>query len=208
MPVLQLDHPLIQHKLGLMREANISTRDFRQLTHELGALLTYEATRDLSLIPADIQTWQGTATIQQVEGKKLTLVPILRAGLGMLNGVLELIPNAKVSVVGLYRDKETLEPVPYYEKLATDLPKRSALVLDPILATGGSMIAAIDLLKRAGCQSIKALVIIASEAGIQSVLDAHPDVHIYTASIDPMLTDKGYVLPGLGDAGDKIFGTK
>ncbi len=208
MSVQEIKHPLVQHKLGLMRSSNKSTRSFRQLAAEVGCLLTYEATKDLELEKYTIEGWCGDIQAERIKGKKITVVPILRAGLGMLDGVLELVPSAKISVVGLYRDEETLEPVTYFEKLASDIDARMALVVDPMLATGGSMIATIDLLKEAGCTSIRALVLVAAPEGIEKVQAAHPDVDIFTASIDDCLNEHGYIMPGLGDAGDKIFGTK
>lgn len=208
MSVKEINHPLVKHKLGLMREHDRSTRSFRQLVSEVGSLLTYEATADLPLEDYEIESWVGPTKVERIQGKKITVVPILRAGLGMLDGVLELVPSAKVSVVGLYRDEETLEPVTYFEKLAGDIEQRMALVVDPMLATGGSMLACIDMLKAAGCKQIRALVLVAAPEGIAKVLEAHPDVEIYTASVDSHLDDNGYIVPGLGDAGDKIFGTR
>ncbi len=209
MAVHEIKHPLIQHKIGLMRESNISSKDFRELASEVGNLLTYEATRDLPTESADIQGWTGeTLQVQQIKGKKITVVPILRAGLGMLDGVLQLIPNAKISVVGLYRDEETLEPVPYFDKVVKDIDIRTALIVDPMLATGGTLIATIDLLKQKGCEQIMGLFLVAAPEGIEVVQKAHPDVDIFTASIDDRLNEQGYILPGLGDAGDKIFGTR
>lgn len=208
MSVYEIKHPLVRHKLGLMREASKSTRGFRQLAAEVGALLTYEATKDLELETYQIKGWCGPIQAERIKGKKFTVVPILRAGIGMLDGVLDLVPSAKISVVGLYRDEETLEPVPYFEKLAHDIEERMALIVDPMLATGGSMIATIDMLKNAGCSSIRALVLVAAPEGIAKVQAAHPDVDIFTASIDSHLNDQGYIIPGLGDAGDKIFGTR
>jgi len=191
-----------------MRAKNMSTRSFRQLSAEVGSLLTYEATKDLELEDFQMEGWDGELTGQRLVGKKATVVPILRAGIGMLDGVLELMPSAKISVVGLYRDEETLEPVTYFEKLASDIEQRMALIIDPMLATGGSMNATIDILKKAGCKNIRALVLVAAPEGIEKVQSAHPDVDIYTASIDDHLNENGYIIPGLGDAGDKIFGTK
>lgn len=208
MSVHEIKHPLVRHKLGLMRSASKSTRGFRQLAAEVGALLTYEATKDLELEEYKVDGWCGKVTAERIKGKKFTVVPILRAGIGMLDGVLDLVPSAKISVVGLYRDEETLEPVPYFEKLAHDIEERMALIVDPMLATGGSMIATIDMLKKAGCTSIRALVLVAAPEGIAKVQAAHPDVDIFTASIDSHLNEQGYIIPGLGDAGDKIFGTK
>lgn len=208
MAVHEVRHPLVQHKLGIMRKENTSTRNFRVLTSEVGSLLTYEATTDLELENYTIETWAGQTQAQRIKGKKITVVPILRAGLGMLDGVLDMIPSAKVSVVGLYRNEETLEPVAYFEKLAHDIDQRTALVVDPMLATGGSMIAAIDMLKAAGCTSIRALVLVAAPEGLRKMAAAHPEVDIYTAAIDERLNEHGYIVPGLGDAGDRIFGTK
>ncbi|MGJ3257601.1 MAG: uracil phosphoribosyltransferase [Alcanivorax sp.] len=208
MSVHEITHPLVKHKLGLLRQQSLSTRSFRQLTAEVGSLLTYEATSDLQLEDYQVDTWMGPAPAQRIKGKKVTVVPILRAGIGMLDGVLELIPSAKVSVVGVYRDEDTLEPVAYFEKLAHDIDERLALVVDPMLATGGSLVACIDMLKKAGCQQIRALVLVAAPEGIEKVKAAHPDVDIYTASVDQGLNEDGYIIPGLGDAGDKIFGTR
>ena len=209
MAVHEIKHPLIQHKLGLMRVADISTKQFRELTNELGSLLTYEATRNLSTEDVDIDGWAGQPiTVKRIKGKKITVVPILRAGLGMLDGVMNLIPNAKISVVGLYRDEETLQPVAYFDKVVKDVEQRTALIIDPMLATGGTLIATIDLLKQKGCNQIMALCLVAAPEGIQAVTAAHPEIDIYVAAVDQQLNDKGYILPGLGDAGDKIFGTR
>lgn len=208
MPVYEVKHPLIRHKLGLMRRREISTKNFRELAQELAALLTYEATQDFSLQEKTIDGWAGPVSIEQISGKKVTIVPILRAGLGMLDGVLSLIPSARVSVVGQVRNEETLEASTYLEKLVGELDQRMAIIIDPMLATGNSLIATIELLKKAGSTEIRALILVAAPEGIKKVLDAHPDVSIYTASVDQGLNDKSYILPGLGDAGDKIFGTK
>lgn len=208
MPVYEVKHPLIRHKLGLMRRREISTKNFRELAQELAALLTYEATQDFSLQEEVIEGWAGPVTIEQISGKKVTIVPILRAGLGMLDGVLSLIPSARVSVVGQVRDEETLEANTYLEKLVGELDQRMAIIIDPMLATGNSLIATIELLKKAGSTEIRALTLVAAPEGIQKVLAAHSDVSIYTASIDQGLNAKSYILPGLGDAGDKIFGTR
>ncbi|UZK04161.1 uracil phosphoribosyltransferase [Venatoribacter cucullus] len=208
MSVHEIRHPLVRHKIGLMRSKSLSTRSFRQLVAEVGSLLTYEATRDLELENYTIDGWCGPIEAERIRGKKITVVPILRAGLGMLDGVLELVPSAKISVVGIYRDEETLQPVSYFDKLAHDIDQRIALIVDPMLATGGSMVATIDLLKAAGCTSIRALVLVAAPEGIKKVQEAHPDVEIFTASVDSHLNADGYIIPGLGDAGDKIFGTK
>ncbi|MDG1733292.1 MAG: uracil phosphoribosyltransferase [Thalassotalea sp.] len=207
MSVHELTHPLVKHKISLMRKADMSTKDFRQLSAEVGSLITYEATKDLEIEEFQMQGWDGEITGQRIKGKKITVVPILRAGIGMLDGVLELVPSAKISVVGLYRDEETLEPVSYFEKLTSNIDQRIALVIDPMLATGGSMNATIDILKKAGCKDIRALVLVAAPEGIAKMQEEHPDVRLYTAAIDSHLNEKGYIIPGLGDAGDKIFGT-
>ncbi len=208
MPVHEIRHPLIRHKLGLMRRADISTKNFRELAQELGALLTYEATQDLPLEDYCIDGWCGEVAAEKIAGKKITVVPILRAGIGMLDGVLSLIPSAKVSVVGLARNEQTLEAERYLEKLVPEIDRRLALIIDPMLATGGSLIATIDLLKQAGCREIRALVLVAAPEGIAALDAAHPEVRIYTAAIDERLNEHGYIIPGLGDAGDKIFGTR
>ncbi len=208
MTVHVVEHPLIRHKLGLMREHTVSTKDFREMASELAALLTYEATKDLETEPREIQGWAGSVTVERIKGKKITIVPILRAGLGMMDGVLNLIPSAKVSVVGFYRNEETLEPVQYYVKMTGQIEERIALILDPMLATGGTLNATIDLLKEAGCKQIRGLFLVATPEGIKRIEENHPEVDIYVASIDERLNDIGYILPGLGDAGDKIFGTK
>ncbi len=208
MPVYEVKHPLIQHKLGLMRKAELSTKQFRELASEVARLLTYESTKDLETETITVDGWAGPVQVQQIKGKKITVVPILRAGLGMMDGVLDMIPSAKVSVVGLYRNEETLEPVAYYEKFTSDMDERTALIIDPMLATGGSLLATIAMLKKSGCKQIKGLFLVAVPEGIKRVIEAHPDVELYIAAIDERLNDKGYILPGLGDAGDKIFGTK
>jgi uracil phosphoribosyltransferase len=208
MAVYEIKHPLVRHKLSLMRQDGRSTRSFRQLAAEVGSLLTYEATKDLEIEEVPMNGWQGPITGEQIKGKKATIVPILRAGIGMLDGVLELMPSAKISVVGLYRDEQTLEPVSYFEKLTGKIDQRLALIVDPMLATGGSMDLTIDLLKKAGCKNIRALVLVAAPEGVEKIKTNHPDVDLYTASIDDHLDKNGYIVPGLGDAGDKIFGTK
>lgn len=208
MTVHEVQHPLIHHKLGLMRKADLSTKSFRELAAEVGCLLCYEATRDLPLEDKTVRAWSGLTKVRHIRGKKITVVPILRAGMGMLDGVLTLIPNARISVVGLYRNETTLEPVTYFEKLVKDLPERLALVVDPMLATGGSMIATLDMLKRAGCRHMRVLCLVAAPEGILRVNQAYPDVEIYTAAVDERLNENGYILPGLGDAGDRLFGTK
>jgi len=208
MTITEVRHPLIQHKLGLMRHAAVSTRDFRALAAEVAALLTYEATKDLETTTHEIPGWAGPVLVRRIKGKKITIVPILRAGLGMLPGVLDLIPSAKVSVVGMQRDEHTLKPSTYYEKLSGPMDQRIALIVDPMLATAGTLVATVDTLKAAGCTRIKGLFLVAAPEGLRRIEAAHPDVEIYTAAIDDRLNENGYILPGLGDAGDKIFGTR
>ena len=208
MPVIDVRHPLVKHKVGLLREADISTKKFREITGELAALLTYEATADFPLEKHGIDCWSGPVEVDQIAGKKVTVVPILRAGLGMLDGVLMMVPNAKVSVVGLSRDHDTLQPRNYYESFVGRLEERTALIVDPMLATAGSMIATVDLLKERGCKDVRALVLVAAPEGIRALEAAHPDVRCWTAAVDSHLNEVGYIIPGLGDAGDKIFGTK
>lgn len=208
MAVYEVKHPLIQHKIGLLRKAELSTKQCRELASEIARLLTYEATKDLETETITVTGWAGPVEVRQIKGKKITVVPILRAGLGMMNGVLDMIPSARVSVVGIYRNEETLEPVSYYEKLATGMEERTALIIDPMLATGGSLLATIEMLKEAGCRQIKGLFLVAVPEGIERLANAHPDVEIYVAAIDKGLNKHGYILPGFGDAGDKIFGTK
>jgi uracil phosphoribosyltransferase len=191
-----------------MRKHDISTRAFRQLASEVSMLLTYEATKDLHTERTRIQGWAGPVQVNQVKGKKVTIVPILRAGLGMLDGVMELIPSARISVVGLYRDEETLQPVPYFEKLVMDIQDRTALIVDPMLATGGTFNATVDMVKQAGCKHIKGLFLVAAPEGVAAVEERHPDVDLYVAAVDERLNENGYIIPGLGDAGDKLFGTK
>ena len=209
MKIVEVRHPLIQHKLGLMRRLGIGTKEFRELAAEVAALLTYEATADLETVEQSIVGWAGDPLrVQHIKGKKITIVPILRAGLGMLPGVLSLIPSARVSVVGLQRDEHTLQPTAYYEKLSGRMDERIALIVDPMLATAGTLIATVDMLKAAGCKRIKGIFLVAAPEGLKRIEAAHPDVEIYTAAIDERLNESGYILPGLGDAGDKIFGTK
>ena len=208
MPVIEIRHPLVRHKVGLLREHEISTKKVRELTGELARLLAYEATADFPLQRATIPCWSGPAEVDQIAGRKVTVVPILRAGLGMLDGVLDMIPNAKVSVVGLARDHETLQPVQYFERFVGHLDERTAIILDPMLATAGSMIATADMLKRKGCRDIRALVLVAAPEGVRALDAAHPDMRCWTAAVDSHLDANGYIIPGLGDAGDKIFGTK
>ncbi|HET7866394.1 MAG TPA: uracil phosphoribosyltransferase [Burkholderiaceae bacterium] len=208
MPVIEVKHPLVKHKVGLLREHDISTKKFREVTAELARLLAYEATADFDLEPATVQCWSGPVEVQRIKGKKVTIVPILRAGLGLLDGVLDLVPNAKVSMVGLARDHETLQPVQYLEKFVGHLEERTALIVDPMLATAGSMIATVDLLLRRGCTDIRALVLVAAPEGIRALEAAHPGVRCWAAAVDSHLNEAGYIIPGLGDAGDKIFGTR
>jgi uracil phosphoribosyltransferase len=208
MPVIAVKHPLVRHKVGLLREHDISTKKFRELTGELARLLAYEATADFPLAKVAIECWSGPLEVEQIAGRKVTVVPILRAGIGMLEGVLDMVPNAKVSVVGLARNHDTLQPESYFEKFVGHLQERTALIIDPMLATGGSLIATIDLLKQRGCKDIRALVLVAAPEGVAALHQAHPDVRCWTASIDSHLNEQGYIIPGLGDAGDKIFGTK
>ncbi len=209
MQVTIINHPLVRHKVSLMREHNISTYKFRTLTNELARLMAYEASRNFQIETFPMKGWEGNEIVgEQIVGKTVTVVPILRAGLGMLDGVLDLIPTAKISVVGLQRDEETLEPVPFFEKFVNDIDKRPALIIDPMLATGGSMVATIDMLKKHGCHNITAIVLVSAPEGVKAVNEAHPDVQIYTAALDSHLNEHGYIIPGLGDAGDKIFGTK
>jgi uracil phosphoribosyltransferase len=208
MGIVQVTHPLVQHKLGLMRRAYNSTKPFRALAGVVASLLTYEATADLETEDAVVDGWAGPVPVRRIKGRKVTLVPILRAGLGMLPGVLELIPAAKVSVVGMRRDEATLLPETYYENLVGDIADRTVLILDPMLATGGTLVATIDMLKAAGASRIKGLFLVAAPEGLRTLEAAHPDVEVYVASIDERLNEKGYILPGLGDAGDRIFGTR
>jgi len=209
MPLNAIKHPLLAHKISLLRQDGISTKQFRELANEVASLLTYEATRNLPLENREIIGWQGKPIkTQMLSGKKLSIIPILRAGLGMLDGVLTLVPNAKVSVVGLYRDEETLNPVAYFDKIISDIDQRTAVIIDPMLATGGTLLATIDLLKQKECKKIIGLFLVASPEGLERVTKLHPDVDLFIAAIDDSLNEKGYILPGLGDAGDKIFGTK
>lgn len=208
MQVKIIDHPLIQHKLSLIRDVETGPKEFRELLEEISMLMAYELTRDLSLQDTEIQTPVAKCSCKCLTGKKLGVVPILRAGLGMVNGVLRLIPAAKVGHVGLYRDPETLKPVEYYCKLPTDVAERDFIVIDPMLATGGSSVAAIDMLKSKGAKHIKLMCLVAAPEGVHNVNDHHSDVEIYTASVDSHLNEHGYIVPGLGDAGDRIFGTK
>lgn len=203
-----LDHPLLQHKLTILRNENTSTKDFRELVSEIAMLMTYEATRDLPLEDVEVRTPVAAGTFKTISGKKLAIVPILRAGLGMVDGVLKMIPAARVGHIGLFRDPETLEPVKYYCKMPADIAERDVIIVDPMLATGGSASAAIDFMKEYGCKHIKLMDVLAAPEGIARVQKDHPDVEIYVAALDDHLNDHGYIVPGLGDAGDRIFGTK
>lgn len=203
-----MDHPLIQHKIGLIRRKETGTKDFRQTISEIAMLICYEATRDLKLGEVEIETPICKTTVKELRGKKMAIVPILRAGLGMVDGMLNLIPAAKVGHIGLYRDPETLKPVEYYCKLPADCAEREVFVVDPMLATGGSSVAAIRMLKEKGCRNIHFMCIIAAPEGIEAMTAAHPDVDVYVGALDERLNDHGYIVPGLGDAGDRIFGTK
>ena len=206
--VFIMDHPLIQHKIGLIRKKETGTKDFRQTISEIAMLICYEATRDLPLTDVKIETPICETTVKELKGKKMAIVPILRAGLGMVDGMLNLIPAAKIGHIGLYRDPETLKPVEYYCKLPADCAEREVFVVDPMLATGGSSVAAIQMLKDKGCQNIHFMCIIAAPEGIRAMQEAHPDVDVYVGALDEKLNDHGYIVPGLGDAGDRIFGTK
>lgn len=206
--VVIMDHPLIRHKIGYIRRKDTGTKDFRQTIGEIANLICYEATRDLKMSEVEIETPICKTTVEELAGKKLAIVPILRAGLGMVDGMLQLIPAAKVGHIGLYRDPETLEPVEYYCKLPADCAQREVFVVDPMLATGGSSVAAIKMLKDKGCKNIHFMCIIAAPEGIARMQKEHPDVDIYVGALDEKLNDHGYIVPGLGDAGDRIFGTK
>ena len=206
--VIIMDHPLIQHKIGFIRRESTGTKDFRQTISEIATLICYEATRDLKLSDVRIKTPICEPTVKELKGKQMAIVPILRAGLGMVDGMLTLIPAAKVGHIGLYRDPETLKPVEYYCKLPADCAEREVFVVDPMLATGGSSIAAIQMLKDKGCKNIHFMCIIAAPEGVEAMTAAHPDVDLYIGALDEKLNDHGYIVPGLGDAGDRIFGTK
>ncbi len=206
--VFVFDHPLIQHKISLLRDKNTNTKEFRELVSEIAMLMGYEVTRNMPLKEVEIETPIGTAKTKVISGKKLGIIPILRAGLGMVDGMLRLIPMAKVGHIGLYRDPESLEPVEYYCKLPVDVEEREIVVLDPMLATGGSASAAIQFIKNRGVKNIKLMCLIAAKAGIERIQKDHPDVEIYCAAVDEILNDHAYIVPGLGDAGDRLFGTK
>jgi uracil phosphoribosyltransferase len=206
--VVVVDHPLVQHKLGLLRDKTTPTQVFRQLVDELTLLLTYEATKDMATEETEIETPLERTTVQRISGKKVAVCPILRAGVGMLDGVLSLISGARVGFIGLYRNEDTLEPVEYYVKLPQDIAERDVLILDPMLATGNSTAAAVATVKRAGAQSIRLIAIIAAPEGIERLQSEHPDVAIVVAAIDRELNERGYIVPGLGDAGDRLYGTR
>ena len=206
--VCVFDHPLIQHKLSILREKSTSVKEFRELISEIAMLMCYEATRDLPLEEVEIETPVAKAKVKRISGKKLAIVPILRAGLGMVDGMVSMMPNAKVGHIGLFRDQETLEPVKYYYKMPPDIEERDVIVVDPMLATGGSASAAIQFLKDDGVKHIKLMCIIGAPEGVQRMQEDHPDVDIFVAALDERLNEHGYIVPGLGDAGDRIFGTK
>ncbi|MGE7622087.1 uracil phosphoribosyltransferase [Viridibacillus sp. NPDC096237] len=206
--VYVFDHPLIQHKLTYIRDKNTGTKEFRELVDEVATLMAFEITRDLPLEEIEIDTPVTTAKTKVLSGKKMAIVPILRAGIGMVDGVLKLIPAAKVGHIGLYRDPQTLKPVEYYAKLPADVEERDFIIVDPMLATGGSAIEAINSLKKRGAKSIKFMCLIAAPEGVQAIHDEHPEIDIYIAALDEKLNDHGYIIPGLGDAGDRLFGTK
>ena len=203
-----MDHPLVAHKLTIMRDKNTSVKDFRELVSEIGMLITYEATRDLPLTTKHIETPICGMEAPTLAGRKFVVVPILRAGLGLVDGVLRMVPSARVGHIGMYRDEETLEPHPYFCKMPKDVAERDVLIVDPMLATGGSAVAAIDFLKKHGCKNIIMMNIIGAPEGVKAVQEAHPDVEIYLAALDEKLNEHAYIVPGLGDAGDRIFGTK
>ena len=206
--IVVMDHPLIQHKIGIIRKEETSSKEFREMISEIAMFMAYEATRDLKMEDVEIETPITRTTVKKLEGKKLAVVPILRAGLGMVEGMLAMVPAAKVGHIGLYRDPKTLKPVEYYCKLPSDCGEREVFVTDPMLATGGSAIAAITMLKEKGVKNIRLLCIIAAPEGVKALSEAHPDVDIYIGALDECLNDHGYIVPGLGDAGDRIFGTK
>lgn len=203
-----MDHPLVAHKLTILRDKNTSTKDFREIVSEIGMLLTYEATRDLPLTEKEVETPICKTTAPTLKGKKFAVVPILRAGLGLVDGVLRMVPSARVGHIGMFRDEETLEPHVYFCKLPKDVAERDIMVVDPMLATGGSADAAISALKERGCNNIKLMVLVAAPEGIARIQSSHPDVDIFCGVVDKGLNERGYIVPGLGDAGDRIFGTK
>jgi len=206
--LVEIKHPLIQHKLALLRDKHTEPKEFRELVEEMSALLAYEVFRDLQLVEVEIDTPLTKATVSMVNGKRIALIPILRAGLVMANGILRLVPNARVGHLGIYRDPESLAPVPYYQKLPEHLENMECIILDPMLATGGSAVHAVNVLKEKGAKNIKFVCIIAAPEGVNALLQLHPDIWIFTASVDQYLNSHGYIVPGLGDAGDRLFGTK
>ena len=208
MGVIEVTHPLVRHKLGLLRDVNTDTEMFRRLVNELTLLLSYEATKEMGLEEIEVETPLERTTAQRIPGKKVAVCPILRAGMGMLDGVLSLIPVARVGFIGLYRNEETLEPVEYYVKLPADIAERDVLLLDPMLATGNSTAHAVDVLKRHGAANISLVALIAAPEGVARIQEAHPDVNVFVASVDSHLNEKGYIVPGLGDAGDRLYGTR
>lgn len=203
-----IDHPLVQHKISIIRNEATGSKIFRELVEEIAMLMAYEVTRDLPTVEVEVKTPVGMARTRMIAGKKLAIVPILRAGLGMVNGMLNIMPNAKVGHIGLYRDPETLLPVEYYLKLPLDMPERDVIIVDPMLATGGSAIAAIGFIKAHGAKNIKLMCLVGCPEGVKAVTEAHPDVDVFLAAVDSHLNDHGYIVPGLGDAGDRLFGTK
>ncbi|MCI1945301.1 uracil phosphoribosyltransferase [Clostridium luticellarii] len=206
--VTQITHPLVLHKLALIRDKNTGSKDFRELVEEVAMLMAYEVTRSFQTEDIEIETPIAKTTCRMLSGKKVAVIPILRAGLGMVSGVLKIIPTARVGHIGLYRDETTLKPVEYFCKLPQDIGEREIIVTDPMLATGGSAIDAIAMLKRKGAKNIKLMCLIAAREGIKAVMKAHPDIHMYTAAVDEKLNENGYIVPGLGDAGDRLYGTK
>ncbi|MBM9536862.1 uracil phosphoribosyltransferase [Desulfobulbus alkaliphilus] len=206
MAVHEIHHPIVRDKLGRLRQQELASKDFRALVSGIGMCLAYEASRNLRLEKKRVASWSGLVEVEQVREEQITIVPILRAGLGMVDGVLKVVPGARISVVGLYRDEKTLQPVPYYAKLVHDIDRCTAMILDPMLATGGTLVASIDLLKKAGCQDISGLFLVAAPEGIARVRQMHPEVDLYVAAIDERLNRQGYILPGIGDAGDRFFG--
>ncbi len=206
--LIVVEHPLVQHKISLLRDKNTGTKEFRELVQELSTLMAYEVTRDLSLCDIEVETPIASAKTKVLQGKKLAIVPILRAGLGMVDGMMSLIPSARIGHIGLYRDPETLKPVDYYSKLPPDVNERDVIIVDPMLATGGSAAEACRIVKEAGCMRIRLVCLIAAPEGIEAVSKLHPDVDIFLAAVDSHLNEHGYIVPGLGDAGDRLFGTK
>ncbi len=208
MSLIVVDHPLVQHKIGILRNHSTSTQKFRQVAREITNFLTYEATRDLPLETSEVTGWAGPVPTARILGKKVAVVPILRAGMGIVQGVLDLIPSARVNVLGMYRNEETLKPVVYFKKFSADIASRMVIILDPMLATGGSFLEAVNILHASGCSDIRGICLIAAPEGVKVLEEAFPAVPVYTASLDERLDENGYILPGLGDAGDRLFGTK